>query len=109
VVDTVLFLDIDGVLNDAAFVRAALQGRADRVRIRWSPLAQVWAASTWPSFAAWLYAKGLVPMVCLSNADLSRAIPAACDGTRCHSRSTPRGMGWLTLTQLDGVCHDVPR
>ena len=45
----------------------------NRLRVRWTPLAQLWLARDASGFSQWLFDKGLAPSVNLSGANLSSA------------------------------------
>lgn len=51
----------------------AIADGAKSIKMRWTPLAQVWLAVGAPAFAGWLRDCGIVPSANLSRANLPRA------------------------------------
>lgn len=82
---------------------AKAQGRKDRVRVRWSPLAQVWLARDYPGFSAWLFDHGLIPRVSLRGADLRGAYLSGADLSGAYLRGADLRGADLSGADLSGA------
>jgi len=74
----------------------ALQGRKHAIRVRYTPLADLWLSVSVPSFARWLRACGLAPRANLRCADLSGANLSDAD----RLFSDPPVDGWTYVNGL---------
>lgn len=86
----------------ALFDRIAAMQPADdakrlrRIKVRWTPLAEVWLAVSAPSFTGWLRQRNFIPRIDLYGADLRGADL----GDANRSQFDPTITGWVVR---DGV------
>lgn len=72
---------------------------AKRLRVTWTPLADVWLRATYPSFSQWMRARNLVPMLTLAGANLRGAKLGGADLCGADLGETdPIPSGWLRDT-----------